>query len=121
MTTHLVDTRQFIRAIRDAGYKGTAFAIAELVDNSIEAASTKIEITVEEVREEAGGPVRIQVIDDGHGMSTAVLRTALQFGGSSRFGSRRGTGRFGMGLPNSSVSQARRVDVYTWQAHGRVL
>src|SRR5262249_30988685 len=81
MTTHLVDTRQFIRAIRDAGYKGTAFAIAELVDNSIEANSTEIEVFVEEIRQETGNQVRIQVIDNGHGMSKSVLRTALQFGG----------------------------------------
>jgi hypothetical protein len=121
MNAPLVDTRQFIGAIRDAGYKSSAFAIAELVDNSIEAQSTNIEIIVEEIAKETGGPVRIQVIDDGHGMSKAILRTALQFGGSSRFDSRKGTGRFGMGLPNSSVSQARRVDVYTWQGHNRVL
>lgn len=29
-----------------------------------------------------------------------------------------GLGRFGMGLPNSSVSQARRVEVYTWRSPG---
>src|SRR5207248_9151118 len=57
--------------------------------------------------------VRVQVLDDGTGMTGPILKAALQFGGSSRFGHRQGTGRFGMGLPNSSVSQARRVDVYT--------
>ena len=114
MRAPLVETRLFIRAIRDAGYKGTASAIAELVDNSIEADSTEIAISVEEVSVEEGGPLVVHVADNGHGMSKAVLRTALQFGGSSRFGSRKGTGRFGMGLPNSSVSQARRLDVYTW-------
>jgi hypothetical protein len=44
-----------------------------------------------------------------------TLRTALSFGGSTRFNDRGGQGRFGMGLPNSSVSQAGRLDLYSWQ------
>ena len=55
----------------------------------------------------------IRVIDDGAGMSPAVLRLALQFGGSTRFGSRMATGRYGMGLPNGGLSQARRLEVFT--------
>ena len=46
-------------------------------------------------------------------MTAPVVKAALQFGGSSRFGHRQGTGRFGMGLPNSSVSQPRRVQTST--------
>ena len=34
----------------------------------------------------------------------------------TRFNDRSGLGRYGMGLPNSSLSQARRVTVYTWQS-----
>ena len=48
-------------------------------------------------------------------MSEEELAAALPFGGSSRFDSRQALGRFGMGLPNSSLSQAKRLDVYTWQ------
>jgi len=54
-------------------------------------------------------------------MSASDLRTALQFGGSGRFNDRNGSGRFGMGLPNSSLSQARRLEVFTWQKHKQVL
>jgi hypothetical protein len=35
--TELVEPANFVRAIRDSGYKSTAFAVAELVDNSIQA------------------------------------------------------------------------------------
>jgi hypothetical protein len=49
-------------------------------------------------------------------MDPNTLRQALRFGGSTRFGDRRGLGRFGMGLPNASLSQARRLEVFTWQS-----
>jgi hypothetical protein len=118
MDTPIVELQYFIQAIRDAGYRGTGSALAELVDNSFEADARSVEIEIK------GGattddPRMILVRDEGHGMTPAVLRTALQFGGSNRFGQRRGTGRFGMGLPNSSVSQARRVEVFTWTAPKR--
>jgi hypothetical protein len=49
-------------------------------------------------------------------MDPFTLRHALRFGGSTRFNDRTGLGRYGMGLPNSSLSQARRVTVYTWRS-----
>ena len=53
-------------------------------------------------------------------MSPKEMRAALQFGGSSRYNSRSGTGRFGMGLPNSSVSQAQCVEVFSWRKPNEV-
>ena len=88
-------------------------AIAELVDNAIQAEATTIEIVVNEEREEEY-PISISITDNGHGMAPATLAKALAFGGSSRFGDRSSLGRFGMGLPNASLSQAKRVDVFTW-------
>lgn len=37
---------RFIQATRDSGYKGTASAISELVDNSIQAGASRIAISV---------------------------------------------------------------------------
>ena len=48
-------------------------------------------------------------------MDSATLRAALQFGNGTRLDDRSGIGRFGMGLPNASISQASRVDIWTWQ------
>ena len=45
----------------------------------------------------------------------------LRFGGSSRFNDHTGLGRYGMRLPDSSLSQARRVEVYSWRKLGSVL
>jgi hypothetical protein len=107
----LVAIRSFIEATRDSGYKSTSSAIAELVDNAFEAESTDVDVRV---AEDESGEKRVSVTDNGTGMPPATMQLALQFGGSTRFNSRRGTGRYGMGLPNGSLSQARRVDVYSW-------
>jgi hypothetical protein len=107
----IVADQNFIVATRDAGYRNLATALAELIDNAIQAGATCVRIFAD-----CGTPSlsQIAVLDDGSGMSAPALRMALQFGGTTRFNDRSGQGRFGMGLPNSSLSQARRVDVYSW-------
>jgi len=110
---NIIELEHFIQATRDSGYKGTAAALAELVDNSFEANATEVNITIKRTSP-GDAPLNISVVDDGEGMLPSILRIALRFGGSTRFNSRKGTGRYGMGLPNSSLSRARRVDVYSW-------
>ena len=112
---------RFILATRDSGYKGTESAVAELVDNALQAGARNVTINVAVHSENSDCPLQISVLDDGCGMDKRTLRQALRFGGTSRFNDRSGLGRYGMGLPNSSLSQARRVDVYSWQRPGRVL
>lgn len=82
------------------------------MDNSLQADASQVDILIDEDAEDA--PF-IAVLDDGCGMNKKQLSSALQFGGSNRFDDRSGLGRFGMGLSNSSLSQARRVDVYSWR------
>lgn len=115
----IVPTRLAVKAMRDSGYKNAAYAIAELVDNAIQAGARKVELLCKEEEELIKMRTRrrvreIAVVDNGCGMSAATLRKALQFGNGERLDDRSGIGRFGMGLPNSSISQARRVDVWTW-------
>ena len=110
---------KFIQATRDSGYKGTASAISELVDNSIQAEATRIALSITATTSGDGEKaIDVSVLDNGCGMDPLTLRQALRFGGSTRFGNRNGLGRYGMGLPNASLSQARRVTVYTWQSAG---
>lgn len=109
---HLVALDRFILATRDSGYKGTGSAVAELVDNSLQAGATKIWVNVDV---DSGDWLKLEVADNGCGMAPLTLGQALRFGGSSRFNDRSGLGRYGMGLPNSSFSQARRVEVVTWR------
>lgn len=113
MTVPLVQSATFIRATRDSGYQTTAHAIAELIDNALQAKATQIDVIVRNDATGDGGCM-VAVVDNGIGMGAERMTLALQFGGSTRFGDRRGAGRFGMGLPNASVSQAKRVDLYSW-------
>lgn len=107
-----------IRAIRDSRYHNTAYAIAELIDNSIEADAERVELLCME--EATPGQTRrrvkeIAVLDLGEGMDARTLLDALKFGGGTRHTSPRGIGKYGMGLPTSSMSQCKKVDVWTWQ------
>ena len=110
----IVAVDKFIRATRDSGYKGTPSAVSELVDNALQAGATEISVTLTADQDESEHPLVLSVLDNGSGMDALTLRTALRFGGSTRFDDRRGLGRYGMGLPNSSFSQAKRVTVHSW-------
>ncbi len=110
-----------LKAMRDSGYKNTAYALAELIDNSIQADASFVEVFCIEkpvlIKKKTRPRVtEIAVLDNGSGMDETVLRLALQFGNGTHLNDRRGIGRFGMGLPNASISQCRRLDVWTWQA-----
>jgi DNA topoisomerase VI subunit B len=111
----IVDEQRFILSTRDTGYRSTASAVAELVDNSVQAGANRIRIFVSHEGIGVDRRLLVAVMDNGCGMDAETLTTALRFGGSSRFDDRSGPGRFGMGLPNSSFSQAKRLEVYTWQ------
>lgn len=111
----LVDPAHFLLATRDSGYKTTALAVAELIDNSLQAGARHIEVAVV-ATSDAKFPLEVRVTDDGAGMDPKLLADALKFGGSSRFDDRSSLGRYGMGLPNGALSRARRVEVYSWRA-----
>ena len=109
-----------IRAIRDSRYHNTAYAIAELIDNSIEANAERVELLCMEQAEVVQSRTRrrvseIAVLDNGMGMDARTLLDALKFGGGTRHRSTRGIGKYGMGLPTSSMSQCTKVEVWTWQ------
>jgi hypothetical protein len=109
-----------LRAIRDSRYNNTAYAIAELIDNSIEARASRVELLCSERSEPVSVRTRqtvseIAVLDNGIGMDRNTLLQALKFGGGTRHHNVRGIGKYGMGLPTSSMSQCKRVDVWTWQ------
>ena len=86
----IVAVSKFIQATRDSGYKGTSSAIAELIDNSLQAGATSITVSLTVDEEEDERPIILTVIDNGSGMDSQTLRTALRFGGSTRFNDRGG-------------------------------
>ena len=115
MQSSIVQVQNFIMATRDSGYKSTASALAEIVDNSIEAGATLVHIQIQRNIRETEDDYELRITDNGTGMEPEELSLALQFGGSTRFNSRSQLGRYGMGLPNSSLSQCKRVEVITWK------
>lgn len=112
----LVVSSNFIRAVREAGYLNISTALAELVDNSLQASATEVAITIGRTSSDALPDITVE--DNGVGMTKAELEQCLRFGGSSRFDARQSFGRFGMGLPAASLSQARRVEVTAWRNNG---
>jgi hypothetical protein len=111
-----------VKAMQDNGYKSPAYAVAELIDNSIQAKATSVELLcleeIDLVRERQRSRVKsLGILDNGTGMDAETLRISLQFGNGRYldYANHTGIGRFGMGLPCSSVSQAQKVEVWTWQ------
>jgi hypothetical protein len=97
-------------SLRDIGYDFAA-ALADLVDNSVTAGATRVDIEV--VFEGAGSYVVIA--DDGAGMSEGDLHEALRFGTRREY-SLGDLGRYGLGLKTASISQCREVSVFTRRA-----
>lgn len=110
-----------MRGIRHIGYRSNVEAIAELVDNSIQAYAQRVDLVSGFA--EAGQttrPIQLAIIDDGHGMKPGMLRLAMMWGGTHREDNRSGLGRFGYGLPCATVSMGRRFTIYSKVKGGKV-
>ena len=114
------------QAMRSGPYVMSVFALAELIDNSVEAEAKHIDILCQSgINYKTGHTVleEIAVADDGVGMTRDGLMNALVLGNTTRRGPNgetKGIGKFGMGLPNSSITQCKRVTVYSWRKKGEV-
>lgn len=97
-------------SLRDIGYEA-ASAVADLVDNSIDANARRVAVTVH-----ADGPDSwLRVVDDGLGMSAGRLDEAMRYGSRSAY-SERTLGHFGLGLKTASLSQCRCLTVASRRA-----
>lgn len=104
-------------ALRNTGYRNIESAIAEIVDNSVQANAKDIFIIISEKYNEKTGRNNIDEIaflDNGVGMNILELSKCLGIGYSTRT-DRKGMGRFGVGLPQSSLYACPSVEVYSWQ------
>lgn len=100
-----------IRAISRIGYE-LPDALADLIDNSIDAGAGRIEITIYRNDEQV---TALTIADDGRGMSTPELRVGMQFAGRTEHGPE-DLGAFGMGLKSASFSQCETLTVISRQA-----
>lgn len=101
-----------IEAMRDIGYSFEA-AVADIIDNSIAAKASEIDIRFGWVADEPW----IAVIDNGCGMSKEELLEAMRPGSRNPKleRARDDLGRFGLGLKTASFSQCRELIVVTRQ------
>ena len=113
----LILTGRTMQSLRDSGYDFAA-AIAEPVDNSLEAAANTIQIIVEEGEGKKKKHVnRIAFADDGHGMGMTpdgdILHHYLQIGFSTRWMSKTTIGKYGVGAKLAALQFATRIDVWS--------
>ncbi len=108
-----------IDSLRNSDFDAIS-AYGEVVDNSIEANSKNIRIKFDTESKTTNyvGIKRVAFGDDGDGMNSATLNRCLQIGWSSRFNSRNGIGRFGVGMTLAAIHECRRVDVYSKEKNG---
>ena len=87
-----------IESTRAIGYTLEA-AIADVIDNSIAASASNVEISFFPV-----GEAYIAILDDGWGMDAAKISIAMQYGSQNPNDVRDAAdlGRFGLGLTNRS-------------------
>ncbi|MGQ0468045.1 MAG: ATP-binding protein [Sporichthyaceae bacterium] len=109
-TTVTPSAARLTESLRDIGYDFPS-AVADLVDNSIAAGATRVEVVVEF----DGADSRVFIVDDGVGMSANQLVEALRFG-SRRAYAKGELGRYGLGLKTASLSQCRRLSVLSRRA-----
>jgi len=98
-------------SLRDIGYDFPA-AIADIVDNSIAADASRVDVHIEF----NGAESRVYIVDDGRGMTANGVTEALRFG-SRRSYTRNELGRYGLGLKTASLSQCRSVTVLSRSAN----
>lgn len=115
----LIVPEAFVRGIRDLGYRGNGDAVAELIDNSLQAGADQIDVLFGyEGGSSSKKPTQLAVVDNGHGMEPDMIRLAVMWGGTHRENDRNGLGRYGYGLPCSSVSLGRRFTVISRVSDG---
>lgn len=113
----IIDVAQYGDALRSTGYKNIESAMSEIIDNSLEAGAKNVYVVLEEKLNPSVGKKRITNIyflDDGCGMNIEELHKCLILGSGTKK-DRKGMGRFGVGLPQSSMYATPSVDVYSWK------
>lgn len=103
---HLPPDARYMEALSSQGY-GFEVAIADLVDNSIDAGAKDVVI---HFLREGDQLVSLLVIDDGKGMTDEELDVAMTVGGRRDYEDH-SLGMFGTGLKSASLSHASSVTV----------
>lgn len=107
------DPGRTMEGLRDTGYNFET-AVADLVDNSIAAEATKVDI---QVARDFRGNIRLLISDNGIGMDREGLIQAMQYG-SPRRPDPASLGKFGLGLKTASTAFCRRLSLISRPSGG---
>ena len=99
---------KILEQLKSSDYKNSVYAFAEIIDNCIDAKANEIEILT---ITKDGAVTDIYFIDNGEGMDKTILQKCVIFSVSNNTKGSKKTGVFGMGLPNSSLSQCSKFSV----------
>jgi Histidine kinase-, DNA gyrase B-, and HSP90-like ATPase len=97
-----------LESLRGLGYSPET-ALADTIDNSISAGASEVDVFFTWDQENSS----VAILDNGRGMSSIELKSAMRLGGSDPRSERnsRDLGRFGLGMKTSAFSQCRRLTV----------
>jgi hypothetical protein len=116
-----------LNSFRSQFTHGTAYAIAEIIDNSIQWKRPDLDCDINIVLIERGksGTWKLDEIiisDNGLGMTKNAIETCLNFGGGQNHGVAVNgrLGKFGLGLPYSSCSQCTNYHVFSWEKRDKI-
>jgi hypothetical protein len=100
-----------IESTRAIGYSLES-AVADIIDNSVAAGASKVDLFFFPVDEEY-----IAILDNGNGMTESEVNMAMQYGSKNPLEQRgeNDLGRFGLGLKTASLSQSSILTVVTKQ------
>lgn len=98
-----------ISALQHIGYDEIS-AIADIIDNSIDANATQIKIYIDS---DTHKKIKITIIDNGQGMDVETLDEALKLGSDTIHDDIGDLGKYGMGLSTAGLALANRTIVLT--------
>jgi len=116
---------KYIDSLRNVGISWTA-AIKDLLDNSIDAGATKINIQIEGTTVKNGrtsvatGVTDIIIADNGCGMTLFTLYRAMILGSDCQKYTQTSKGIFGVGLDHATISMARNTTVLSMEEAGTI-
>lgn len=96
------DAGRVIFGLRDTGYDFNT-AIADIIDNSITAKATKVDVSINITPKEE---IKVVIADNGCGMDVDELRNAMKYGSKERT-NRKSLSKFGLGLKTASTAFCR--------------
>lgn len=105
-----------LNSIRCITFNKVEEAIASLIDNSISANSSEVNINMSFNQ----GTPTLHLMDDGNGMDSNELAKAFTLG-SQCFSNTLGIRRFGLGMKLASLSQCRELVVITKKINGEII